>query len=229
MGATRFWAKLPTRPILSARALRTLNVGELGVAVTALKIYLAVVTEVRNDSGPGSLGPGRARMSYSDLQEVTGASRAMIRPALDRLGPLMRIVPDAGRVHVYELVDFPEPKKPGWVKVPSGFLRGRKVIERFDPRMRTDLSALKLYLLIAALQNKDDGYSRVAYEKITHYTGLHRTDTSHGISRLIDVGMASVHSGRDKSDAENPGHNRYRVLGLTTRDIVPGDVEVDFS
>lgn len=213
------WAKMPTNWIIRENGLRNFNGEQTGTAVAALKILLAIVSETRQeapDDGP------RAYLSYTQLQEITGLSRSMISPGLQMLRGLVKLEHGKGRENGYSIVGFPEPGAGGWAMIPTARLRKQGVLKAFSPRSTLDLAALKLYLLLASFRDVRSGEASISYEKIGEYTGLDRNDVSRAMSRLIDLDLVRVRSGRDKSDNQNFGYNRYILLGLAEPQAKPG-------
>jgi hypothetical protein len=145
----------------------------------------------------------------------------MIRPGLKQLEGLVEIEPGVARTHRYVLADYPLPGKGGWAKIPAGHLRRNKVFRRLDARSKVDLGALKLYLLLAAFRDVRTGETSLSYEKIDEYADFGRNAVSRAMSRLIELDLIRVNSGRDVFDVANKGYNRYRLLGLIERGVEP--------
>ena len=94
--------------------------GELGRSVTALKLYITILSATRSDSS--FPGPGRARLTFSSLEDRAHVARAMIAEALEFLQPWVRTA-HLRQGNTYEIVDFTT--APGkWIKVPTEHVSG---------------------------------------------------------------------------------------------------------
>lgn len=214
------WARLPTRQIVYGRILRSFRAdrGELGVSVAALKIYVAVTLMAENKSSAASgIHQGTISMTYDELIEITDLSRSMISHGislLTELGILSISKEGRGRKNRYALADYGSDDK--WAKLPKAklSLKGvRQTLHQFSPRRRSDLDALKLYLLFAAFRNIKTDETMIGYDKITSYTGINPARIRRGISQLIEHELIVV--SRDPIDEESVVKpNRYRLLGL---------------
>jgi hypothetical protein len=202
---------MPSNWITRANGLRAFQPNEAGASVSALKILLAIVSEIRQE-GPDD-GP-RAYVTYTQLQEITGLSRGMIRPGLEKLRGLVKLEHGDGRENAYSIIGYPPPGAGGWAMVPTARLRKLGVLKKLSTRSTLDLAALKLYLVLTAFRDARSGEASISYEKIGDYTGLDRNDVSRAMSRLIDLDLVRIHSGRESSDGERFGYNRYVILGL---------------
>lgn len=212
----RRWSRMPSGWVIHHKGLRPFSGSALARSVAALKVYLALVVLV--DHRSQDLAPGAVAVTYSRLQDLTSLSRTSISAGLRSLHDQIDSIRGVGRrPSEYSLKGYPRVAgQGGWAKVPAEFLLSRKTLRHFSPRSRSDLAALKLYLLVLALRQSDSNEAAVSYERIIDYCNLTRNLVSRGMSRLIELGMISVSSGID-TEATGPsshGHNRYRLLGL---------------
>jgi hypothetical protein len=63
----------------------------------------------------------------------------------------------------------------------------------FKLRSPTELHALMLYFFFATRRNDAINMALISYDKITEYTGLHRTHIAAAISLLIHSNLVHVH------------------------------------
>lgn len=184
---TYTWVKMPTNWIRYERGLDRFTVGELGVSVSALKIYIALAAAQHVQPASESYA-STVRMSYTEIAEATGVARAMIGPSLSMLAGLIQITRGEGRqTNEYVLNGFEG--RGGWAKLPAEYIGARNTLPDFSSRLKSDLGALKLYLLLLSFRTNTTGLARLSYDKATDYLRISRSDVSAGKSRLIDSGL----------------------------------------
>jgi hypothetical protein len=66
------------------------------------------------------------------------------------------------------------------------------VLYKLSSRRKTDLNALKLYLYLGCLINKNTGVAEVGYKTINEKTGILNSDISGAISMLLEHKLVSV-------------------------------------
>ena len=209
------WAKMPSGWVKEGK-LQDFSLSQLGISITALKLYVSIVSAVRHVPTPESPGLGLVVLSYSELERRADIARGMIRPALSMLEPLVKTI-RGGRVSAYEVSNYPQLREGGWAKIPWGYIEKNGIMRIFSARSRSSLSALKLYLVLLTFRMNEISEARVTYQTIAKYTGLPRNDIRAGTSRLIDAGLITLYSARDTgSDRDNMEYtcNRYKILGL---------------
>ena len=210
------WAKLPTQWIRYDDKLRNFSVRDIGASISALKIYLAIVLKANFKSNDTFDKGGCAAISFTEFEDLTGMSRAMVAEGLRKLKEQELItVIKKGRPNIYHLADFDSTK--GWSKLPKRYFYGSKKmgiiqkITEFSMRHRAHLNALRIYLLLLSFNNK--GKARLSYDKITEYTGMSREFIHPGLSVLIDMQLVNVSSDETSLDiTKSP--NIYQFRGL---------------
>ncbi|HST57847.1 MAG TPA: hypothetical protein VLK84_04095 [Longimicrobium sp.] len=192
--------------------------GLLGTSITALKLYIAVASEIRSDDeGPGF---GRARLTFNELEERTGVARAMIGPALEFLEPWIQTTRSPGG-NIYELVGFTS--KPGaWVRLPAEYIRISGALHAFPSRNPVSLAALKMYLYFLERCERRSTYARASYPKIRELTGVLQNDIPRAIVALGAADLIRTSSARRGGQTDNPGHNVYHLLGIGQMQPLPG-------
>jgi hypothetical protein len=202
--------------------LTTVHAGNVGTSVTALKLYIAILSEVRSDNkGPGF---GCAQISFSQLENVADVARAMITPALEFLEPWIK-THHSRAGNVYQVIDFTT--EPGqWVRLPSQYILQRKTLTAFPSRSRVSLAALKMYLYLLERCERNATYASVSYPTIRIRTGIAQNDIPRAISALAGADLVRTFSPRQGEDS---GQNVYHFLGFgqPESDIDTGDVDFD--
>lgn len=223
------WAKLPTWWIRELEGISFLNlsvaepglkfftVKEIGVSIAVFKIYIAL--SMRADNYSTGDTPGLTELSISELEDMTGMSRAMIVKAINRLEnlKLVSIRRKKGQTNSYLLERYDETP---WAKIPKrrfndvGSSNGNTLAE-FPMRGKVNLNALKLYLFLAASVDSKTGVACRTYETIERNTGIRRNDIRGAISVLINFHLVKVSHEKFVND-ENPykSPNKYHICDL---------------
>lgn len=220
MAVAAEWAKLPSRWIIRDKGLYEFSVAETGRNIAALKVYIAITLFSNFAPNPQFKNAGFSCVTYDDLSELTGLSRAMVSQGIGCLEDrqLLRAHRSNGG-NVYELLDYSEP--PGWAKLPKRHILVRQlpsVLAHLQNRGRLALESLKLYLLIAAFRDSKSDLTLISYEKIAEYTNIPRPHIRKAIDSLINHDL--VKFVRDQDPLEevnnrlNPA-NKYRLIGLS--------------
>lgn len=194
------WVKMPSLWIRSEGDPKLASLRWIGHQksnqIAALMIYIVLVHHA-NDTATGEFDDvGYTRITYNQISEITGLSRAKIAGGLQVLKELevikMRI---EGRNNLYRIVDYGQ--KSGWAKLPARGLYTKDLkrisaFHSFNLRSKVELNALKAYLLIVALRSNNTNYAIVSYEKIVDYTGIVRNDVKSALSLLVTHGLIHV-------------------------------------
>ncbi|NVK41608.1 MAG: hypothetical protein HWE39_10240 [Oceanospirillaceae bacterium] len=208
---TSEWASCPTGWIRS-EGLSRFGGREHGVACAALKLYVAILLFAQNDKKISS-SRGTTALTYDQLQDLTGLSRAYVADGLRKLEKEELVfIRKEGRAQRYQVQRYAVPGE--WVKLPKKRLLDQRILPRLSARRRSDLNALKQFLLLAAFRNGANGETKIGYDKITDYTGMQRVQISAANSVLLDLGLIVINRDHDFSEKVNQP-NRYKILGLS--------------
>lgn len=159
---------------------------------------------------------GEVNLSYNDLQEITGLSRIKVAEGVALLVKYKLVSRmDAqylpGTRMRYQLNGVSDDL--GWGKLPwrKLYTGGRMVaFQDFKLRKRAELDALKIYLIIIAFRDTASNSTKISFDKISEYTGIHRSYIKAALSILILHNLIQVDKHlNDDSDVRN--HNVYRV------------------
>lgn len=185
--------------------------------IAALMIYVVLVHNASDKPSAGNPEVGISRLTYTEIGEITGLSRAKISGGLKILLELQVISSiGLGRNNVYKIVNFEA--HGGWAKLPAKGLYSKdyRKIEAFHKlhlRSKNELNALKLYLTIVALRNNATNYAQVGYEKLAGYTGVHRNEIKSALSLLINLELIQVDSATSETN-QFATVNMYRLCHL---------------
>ena len=207
---TRPWVRLPSYWIDDGDLAQfKWNSGGEGADNVAALMSLTTIAHAADQE------TGVARLTYNDICDGTGLSRAKLANGLRILKEVKVIQtgPDEAR-STYQLVNF-DPRH-RWAKLPakSMYSSGRiSAFSNFQLRLAAELDALKLFLLFVARQSRDTNLANIGYEKITEYTGIKRIKIKTAISLLASLSLVYVEN--SPSEVNKYGvSNAYRIVGL---------------
>lgn len=200
--------------------------------IAALMIYIILVHHANDEITNNKPETGLCSLTYTELSEISGLSRAKISGGiaiLIQFGVIAQI--GKGRNNIYRIENYVA--RSGWAKLPARGLYSKSqekihAFHKFNLRSKNELSAMKIYLLIVALRNNSTNYAQVGYDRISEYTGIHRNEIKSAISLLINLGLLQVDSGNSDINQFSTV-NMYRLCyleaykhrGTTTRALDP--------
>ena len=204
------WVALPSRWIEDG-GLKSFRWVDNGAANTAaLMALIAVAHNIDRETAS-------CRMTYDEICLATGISRASLSAGLSLLESRGIIRRWGNGRSTYQLLNFD--MTAGWCKLPAKKLYiGNEIaaFREFRLRSKTELYALKLYLLFASRRDNEFNVARISYDKITEYTGTPRPAIKSAISFLASLSMIYVE--HLPSNANEYGiSNAYRLNGISDR------------
>ena len=202
----RKWVKLPSRWIENGGLKKFLwkNGGSDNTA--ALMALIVIAHHADEDTG-------MAKMTYDDLCKATDISRAKLSKGLCLLEDRGIIKRWQNGRSSFQLVGF-DPKR-GWCKLPASRLYEEKVVEAFRHfylRSKTELNALKLYLLFAARRDRLTNFAIISFDKISEYSGIQRNKIKAATSLLASLSLVYIEPVPSKTN--DYVANAYRLTGL---------------
>lgn len=213
------WVKLPTKWIKDETDTSHLKSLRWTSAVTnshntaSLMVLLAIAT---NTSYKNPVA-GEAKLSFTELTHITSLSRKLVSEGIKKLISAGLVDKNSDeKTNRYVLCNLSNAS--GWGKLPARKLYDGKggiikAFKHFKLRSKSELNALKLYLLIVALRDNKSCVSRMSYETIMKYTGILRNDISTAVSFLAAVELIKC----DKVSSSTNKHsmsNTYRLVGI---------------
>jgi len=174
--------------------------GLIGTSIAALKCILALSTSIEFSSR-------KAKLSISDLEDLTGLSRPKVLDGLKHLDDLKIIkVNKKSHTHEYELTEGPQDAN--WGKIP--YERVRKHLREIPNRGVTPLTALKIYFVLISIRRNDSHAVSIGYDTLVEYTGAQRSHIRSGLDILYSHMLIRI----THSDESKERHNVYTVSGL---------------
>lgn len=196
------WCKLPTWWFRTP-GLKIFRGGEhAGTSIAALKCLMAISTIIDFHSRSVSV-------SLTGLESATGLSRPMVVKGIRFLDEHQIInVRRDKHVHTYELTTKPDDDK--WAKLPYDMVR-RHLPEMLN-RGVVPLTALKIYLTLAAIRPNESPKVAIGYDKLCEYTGMQRKNIRSALDILYSRSLVRLNPVKD--DSKNQTYNEYTIIGL---------------
>ena len=215
------WAKIPTAWVRDDLGLRDFTWREQGADATAALILLIALAIRSNQANRIEDVTQRGVYTYDNLHALTLLSRAKIATGL-RLLEKHKIITVARnkRTNQYTLPGISEGGK--WAQLPQSYLLVGRVLKGFSGfqlRHRTELNALKLYLLLLAYRDVKGNFTAIGYERICELTGFTRNDVVRARSLLISLELITFNlvffeKHEQLNDDFTRASSRYRILGF---------------
>jgi len=214
------WAKFPTGWILQQKGLTFIcwrKYKSDGTAALLVLIALAVKRNLDQKGHKRHSDTSIVTATYDEIQELLNISRSKVAKGLALLVQLKiinRVENHRSGYHLIGLGDLG-----GWAKLPQERLMGSNrisVFEVFYLRSKSELYALKLYLLLMAVRDRKTGYAHIGYDRITEYSGIHGSNIKKAKSHLISLGLIYVEDDHEFAREKSEPPLRYKILGLPT-------------
>lgn len=194
------WVKMPSDWIKAddGKILRSLKWQgeEKSDQIAALMLYLIFVQHANDEITIEFDDIGCCSITYDVLVTLCGLSKAKISGGIQILKRLDLIsILRKGNKNIYKVESYGEYS--GWAKLPAKSLYNKSmseisVFQDFKLRSKTELNALKIYLLILAFRDNNQNSASISYDKINEYTGVLRNDIRRAISLLVTLGLVHV-------------------------------------
>ncbi|MGZ8189119.1 MAG: helix-turn-helix domain-containing protein [Methylosarcina sp.] len=119
--------------------------------IAALMLYVVLVQNACDKPNAGRLEVGQCSLTYTEISDITGLSRAKIAGGLKillELGVISSV--GEGRNNIYYIENFEN--RGGWSKLPAKGLYSKdlsriEAFQNFHLRSKNELNALKIYLI----------------------------------------------------------------------------------
>ena len=227
------WARMPSYWIRNEEHIPFPNMKWVGPnksdQIAALMVYIILVHHANDEITNNRQEVGLCSLTYTELSDISGLSRAKIAGGIKILTNLDVISQiGIGRNNMYKIKNYGT--RGGWAKLPTNGLYNNSydkihAFHKFHLRSKNELNAMKIYLLIVALRNNSSNYAKVGDERISYYTGVHRNEIKSAISLLINLGLLQVDT-CDSDINEYSTVNMYRLCYLEAykhRGTMPND------
>lgn len=172
-----------------------------GASIAALKCLIAISTIIDFHSRKG-------RVSFSDLELITGLSRPMVVKGIEMLEALEIVaVNRTGHVNEYELTVLGDDDK--WAKLPVDRLKQH--LPSLPNRGVVPLTALKIYLLLVSLRPNNSLSLSIGYDRMRELLGVQKAQIRSALDILYSHALIRI----TKNEEVDAKHNVYTVLGLS--------------
>lgn len=219
MRLPKLWAPMPSNWIRFDNKLKNFTwrpgEGQKAASVAALQLYVTFCFFAERQDGVDHRELV-AELTYAAIGDLTGLSKALISSGIRKLCEEGLIeVRQAGRKNLYVLSGYDENR--GWCKLPVRPLvdHERRQILPFmhlTRRSKTELYALKMFLLFAAHRDNETPYTMCSFDTIDEEAGIPRSQINRAQTLMISMGLLDriVVSREEGSLINEP--NKY-VLG----------------
>lgn len=175
--------------------------GSAGASIAALKCLIAISTIIDFYSRKG-------RVSFSDLELITGLSRPMVVKGIEMLEALeIAGVNRTGHVNEYELTVLGDDDK--WAKLPVDRLKQH--LPLLPNRGVVPLTALKIYLLLVSLRPNNSLSLSIGYDRMRELLGVQKAQIRSALDILYSHALIRI----TKNEEVDAKHNVYTILGLS--------------
>lgn len=216
------WTKFPTSWIIQDKGLTSFSWQSYKSDATAALLILMALVIRRNMNNMGVSTEERANLdtdiveaTYDQIQALVYISRSKISKGLGLLMKLKIIERSIVNRSFYKI--FGLGLAGNWAKLPQRRLMTYNRItafEIFTLRTKSELNALKLYLLMVAFRSSKTSYAHLGYTKFTEYAGVNPNDIMKAKSHLINLGLISVDFDIENAKDKSNPPLRYKVHGL---------------
>jgi hypothetical protein len=209
------WVRLPSAWI-NQRGLTSFRWenGGGGADRTAALMALTVIAHRADQEN------GRARVTYDDICDRAGLSRAKVSRGLSLLLSEGVIERQEGLgPSTFQLANFAPPNV--WGKFPAASMYSASgtiaAFNDFHLRTPAELNALKFMLLVTARRDTKTNLANISYPKIEEYSGIRQDRIKSAISLLATHGLVHVeHTARSGGEVFGIA-NAYRLPGVEPR------------
>lgn len=154
-----------------------------------------------------------ADITYDGLEQATGLSRSLIRQGLERLESVELIRPSGSRQKRQYVIPHP----PGrWFKLPCRAVMtcdGVAAFKTFTLRSKHELNALKMYLYLADVRDRNKDHTEASYEMIYKRLDIPERDIRRAINVLNASGLLAKVNRESDRQVSSWGPNKYFLKG----------------
>lgn len=205
----RKWVKLPSEWMENGGLSMFKWHAETGASETAALMVLMAIAH-RAD-----LDDGIARITYNDLTAATSISRTKVADGLEILEKRGLVIREPDGRSTYQLTNYGESNV--WAALPAKPLYDRSwaipMFNDFHLRKAAELDAVKIYLAFAARRDTAQNVTRITYDQIGKYAGVHIGKIKPALGVLNINGLITVES-YERADGLPGAAHGYRLSHL---------------
>lgn len=190
------WVRMPTWWTGKTEIHQALADAPTGVAIAALKLYLAICSRASRKSTEFLPRVGSVCETVSNWVEIVGVSRPMAIQGLRLLIELGLLEQLQRRPGIHALVGYDGPGY--WTRLPHKHLAGSGSSERIlrlvemSNRSRVTLHALQVYVYLASIRDRKTLQATVSYLRMTEVLVMQRAEVSQALSALAAHQLVSM-------------------------------------
>ncbi len=204
------WVRADLWWLEEEECFKNLRQRNTGLNIAIFKTYIAIALQ-------SNFSSRMSKLSYSNIEDLTGLSRPMISRAikeLDNKNIINKKNVGKGRINKYELIDFDE----GWAKLPYWTLK--KELKNLSNRSISTLYALKNLLVILKYRDNNKGYTQIKHETLVEKTGTPTNKIKSANDILINHGIISLCRISNNEGKIYTRPNTYGIKGLTDSKVM---------
>lgn len=186
----------------------------------ALMVYIAMLHHTNDEHVRDLPDIGFCKITYTALSEITNLSRKKVSAGINMLCEMEVISKEkVGSSNIYEIENYPAPKKGGWAMLPARALYSYNytqitAFKDFKLRSKVELNALKIYLIIAVFRDNNLNTTKIGYDKLSGYSGVRKNDIKSALSMLIASSLIKIDSFESYETDEISEHSNPNIYRL---------------
>jgi len=174
-----------------------------GRSIAALKCFIALAISVHFTTR-------KVKLSLAGFEELTGLSKPMVIRGIEALEQA-GVVSVVRGSHTNEYTLNHDYHEEHWAKLPVSRLR--KHLKEIPNRGLIPLTALKIYLVLATVRQRNSIEANIGYDKLREKTGVQRFQIRSALDILLNHSLIRVM----QVEADAKTFNTYALLGLRER------------
>lgn len=176
-----------------------------GRSIAALKCFIALGISI-------NFTTRKVKLSLAGFEELTGLSKPMVIKGIQALEEegLLKVFRGT---HTNEYQLLHERHEEHWAKLPVA--RFKRHLKEIPNRGLVPLTALKIYLVLTTVRQRDSIEAHIGYDKLREKTGVQRAQIRAALDVLLNHSLIRVMQIQD----DKKTFNIYRLLGLLERSV----------
>jgi hypothetical protein len=176
-----------------------------GRSIAALKCFIALGITVHFKTR-------KVKLSLAGFEELTGLSKPMVIRGIQALEDegLLRVIRST-HINEYQLLHGEHEEH--FAKLPVARFKGQ--LKEIPNRGLVPLTALKIYLVLTTVRQRDSIDSNIGYDRLREKTGVQRAQIRAALDVLLNHSLIRVM----QVEANMKTFNIYRLLGLLDRSV----------
>jgi len=199
----RRFSKLPSWWLRDGTCLQLEGGNTSGPSIAAFKCAMAISTKIDFSSR-------KVKLSFTDLQTLTGLSRPMVSRGIALLEALEILNVDrSSYTNQYQLTVIADDEN--WAKLPVDAVIRR--LPHLPNRGSVGLAALKVYMQLVAVRPNQSLEVAITHERLRDLTGIQKNQVRPALDVLFSHSLIRIT--QNEYQGNKHLHNVYTIMGLT--------------